>query len=283
MGCSFIMKDKYIKDLSVSNEEFVLKYDQEYDCFKTEFTNWNRLESYYKSENYISHTDGNRNWFEKIYQFVKKYTIRKKWQLIKELHKKMNLKVLDIGCGTGDFLKYGKDSGISVLGIEPDESARNLSVQKGIPTYKSLDKIKEDGFDVITLWHVLEHVENPHDYFEFFKKRLGTNGILIIAVPNFRSFDAQHYAEHWAAWDVPRHLWHFSKTTMKKIAAEHGFDLMHIKPMYFDSFYVSLLSESYKTGVKNVFKAVWIGLRSNLHAKRTKEYSSHIYIFKKSF
>lgn len=277
------MKDKYIKDLSVSKEEFVLKYDKEYDCFKTEFTNWNRLKSYYKSENYISHTDGNRNWFEKIYQFVKKYTIRKKWKLIKELQTNSHLKVLDIGCGTGDFLKYGKDSGISVLGIEPDESARNLSVQKGIPTCSSFDEIKEDRFDVITLWHVLEHVKSPHDYFDFFRERLGTNGTLIIAVPNFRSYDAQYYKEYWAAWDVPRHLWHFSQKTMKKIGAEHGFHLIHIKPMYFDSFYVSLLSESYKTGSKNILRAFYIGLRSNWKGNRTKEHSSHIYIFKKSF
>lgn len=277
------MKDKYIKDFSVSNEQFALKYNSEYDCFKTEFTNFDRLGSYYKSENYISHTDGSRNWFEKIYQFIKKYTIGKKWELIKKFHHNSHLKVLDIGCGTGDFLKHGKDAGIYVKGIEPDESARNLSAQKGIAVCKSLNEITEDGFDVITLWHVLEHVPDPDLYFDFFKEKMAADGTLIIAVPNFRSYDAQHYAEHWAAWDVPRHLWHFSKTAMEKMGTTHGFDLIHIKPMYFDSFYVALLSESYKTGSKNIFKAFWVGLRSNLRAKRTKEYSSHIYIFKKSF
>lgn len=278
-----MMKDKYIKDLSVSQEEFVLKYDYKYDCYKTEFTRWERLGSYYKSENYISHTDGNRNWFEKIYQFVKKYTIRKKWQLIKKLQTNSHLKVLDIGCGTGDFLKYGKDSGMLVQGIEPDESARNLCEQKGIVVSKSLHEITDDEFNVITLWHVLEHVEDPNVYFEFFKEKLAANGTLLIAVPNFRSYDAQYYKEYWAAWDVPRHLWHFSKKTMKRLGTEHGFDLMHIKPMYFDSFYVSLLSESYKNGSKNILKAFYIGLKSNGKGNRTKEHSSHIYIFKKSF
>lgn len=278
-----MMKDKYIKDLSVSQEEFVLKYDSKYDCYKTEFTHWERLGAYYKSENYISHTDGNRNWFEKIYQFVKKYTIRKKWQLIKKLQTNSRLKVLDIGCGTGDFLKYAKDSGMLVQGIEPDESARNLCEQKGIAVSKSLHEITEGEFNVITLWHVLEHVKDPNVYFEFFKEKLAVNGTLLIAVPNFRSYDAQYYKEYWAAWDVPRHLWHFSKKTMKKLGTEHGFDLMHIKPMYFDSFYVSLLSESYKNGSKNILKAFYIGLKSNWKGNRTKEHSSHIYIFKKSF
>lgn len=277
------MEDKYIQDYSVSKKQFVLKYDAEYDCYKTEFTHWEQLGSYYKSDNYISHTDGNRNWFEKIYQLVKKHTIKKKWELLKKNQLKDSLKVLDVGCGTGEFLKYGKDYGQTVYGVEPDESARKLCATKGIRVSAALDQIDDSGFDVITLWHVLEHVKDPHSYFELFKEKLSSNGMLVIAVPNFRSYDAQHYKEYWAAWDVPRHLWHFSKTAMKKMGSQHGFNLMHIKPMYFDSFYVSLLSESYKTGKKNIIKAGWIGLWSNWKGNRTKEYSSHIYIFKKSF
>ncbi len=277
------MSNKIIKDYSVSKEQFRLDYDGEMDLHKTNFTNWDTLESYYQSENYISHTDGNRNWFEKIYQFVKNFTIKQKWIFIKKHFKKENeLHVLDIGCGTGDFLKYGiQNNKVNGVGIEPNEKAREISKTKKIEVYNTIGEIKNKKFDVISLWHVLEHVKDIDDYFTFFKDHLKDDGLLIIAVPNFNSYDATFYKEHWAAWDVPRHLWHFSKKAISIIAKKHDFKLIHIKPMYFDSFYVSMLSEEYKTGRKNILKAFFIGFLSNLKAKRTKEYSSHIYFFKK--
>lgn len=277
------MKDKIIKDFSVSGKSFQLKYDADNELYQTLFSNWEHLNDYYQSENYISHTDGKRNPIEKIYHIVKQYTIKTKWDLIKKHQNKDKINVLDIGCGTGDFLKYGNQKNNSNgVGVEPNDVARQKAQSKNVEVFNDLKEIKAQNYDVITLWHVLEHVPDIENYFSFFNEKLHKDGLLVIAVPNFKSYDAKFYGEHWAAWDVPRHLWHFSKKSMQKISQTHGFDLIHIQPMYFDSFYVSLLSERYKNGKQNLLKAFWVGLRSNWEAKRTKEYSSHIYLFKKS-
>lgn len=277
------MKDKIIKDFSVSGKSFQLKYDADNELYQTLFSDWKHLNDYYQSENYISHTDGKRNPIEKIYQIVKQYTIKTKWDLIKKHQNKDKINVLDIGCGTGDFLKYGNQKNNSNgVGVEPNDVARQKAQSKNVEVFNDLKEIKAQNYDVITLWHVLEHVPDIENYFSFFNEKLHKDGLLVIAVPNFKSYDAKFYGEHWAAWDVPRHLWHFSKNSMQKISQTHGFDLTHIQPMYFDSFYVSLLSEKYKNGKQNLLKAFWVGLRSNWKAKRTKEYSSHIYLFKKS-
>lgn len=277
------MKNKTIQDYSVSKEKFELEYDSKNELYKTIFTNFEKLGDYYKSENYISHTDGKRNWFEKVYQKVKEHTIKTKWNLIKKFHQKSNLSVLDIGCGTGDFLKFGIDHyQFKGIGVEPNDSARFITQSKNVVVEDSIQNIKENSFDVISLWHVLEHVSDLDEYFNFFQEKLNQDGLLIIAVPNYKSFDATYYKDHWAAWDVPRHLWHFSKSSIENLIKPYHFELIHIEPMYFDSYYVSLLSEEYKTGSKNILKAFWIGFLSNLKAKKSKEYSSHIYFFKKS-
>jgi len=275
------MKNKIIKDYSISKEDFELLYDDNLHLYKTDFSNWNELNRYYQSDNYISHTDGKRNWFEKIYQFIKEITIKQKWNLINKYHQNEITDVLDIGCGTGDFLKYGIHKyNFNGVGVEPNEKAKEITTSKKIAVFKSIDTLGDKKYDVITLWHVLEHVSNLDEYFSFLKKHLKADGVLLIAVPNYNSFDAMYYKNYWAAWDVPRHLWHFSKSSIKKLGEAHQFKLIHIEPMYFDSFYVSMLSEEYKTGSKNPMKAFYIGLKSNLKAKRTKEYSSHIYILK---
>ena len=130
------------------------------------------------------------------------------------------------------------------------------------------------------MWHVLEHVPNLEEYLVALKRLLKPTGTILIAVPNFKSFDANYYGRFWAAYDVPRHIWHFSKVTIKKLFSEKEMNLVKVLPMKFDSFYVSLLSEKYKTGKMNFIKAFFVGLKSNLCAKKSKEYSSHIYVIK---
>ena len=138
----------------------------------------------------------------------------------------------------------------------------------------------EKQVEAITLWHVLEHVTDMPETLAFFKAKLKKDGVLIIAVPNHVSYDAQYYKEFWAAYDVPRHLHHFDLKSMKALLQNDGFKLVETKPMKFDSFYVSMLSEKCKTGSVNLLKAFWIGLCSNFKAKDSSSYSSTIYIFK---
>jgi len=114
------------------------------------------------------------------------------------------------------------------------------------------------------MWHVLEHVHALKPYLNQCLKSLKQNGRLIIAVPNYTSFDAKYYKKYWAAYDLPRHLYHFSPTSMATLLSEIGFEIVTIKPMWYDSFYVSLLSEKYKkSGKLGLMLAIIIGGISN--------------------
>jgi 2-polyprenyl-3-methyl-5-hydroxy-6-metoxy-1,4-benzoquinol methylase len=237
-----------------------------------------KLPSYYESVDYISHTDGNKSLFEKMYQFVKTIALKNKLKLINSESKKG--KILDIGAGVGDFLSVAKKDGWEVIGIEPSEKAKTIAKSKGVPFVESLSELENNSFDIITMWHVLEHVPDIENQIKELKRLIKPSGTLIIAVPNFNSFDAKYYGSFWAAYDVPIHLWHFSKTAIKKLFAKENLDLVKVLPMKFDSFYVSLLSEKYKTGKMNFITAFFIGLRSNWAGRQNMEYSSHIYVLK---
>lgn len=269
-----------VKDHSVSGEEFELLLDENLGLLKTHPQPApENLGRYYESDDYISHTDGKRSFFEKIYHFVKQKALRDKIAIIDGFQKgKGNL--LDIGAGTGDFLVTAKNSGWDVKGIEPSEKARNIAKNKGIELISGIESVENASFDVVTMWHVLEHVPDIEKHIKELKRILKPGGTIIIAVPNYNSFDAKYYGHFWAAYDVPRHLWHFSKTAIKKLFAAEGMEVIKILPMKFDSFYVSLLSEKYKTGKMNFIAGFWNGLRSNLKAAKNMEYSSNIYVIK---
>ncbi|WMW77848.1 class I SAM-dependent methyltransferase [Flavobacterium sp. 20NA77.7] len=269
-----------VKDYSVSKETFALLYNKEYDLLKTHpFPDLSVLPKYYESEDYISHTDGKRTFFEKIYHFVKKRAIKNKVKLINSYHKNKGA-LLDVGCGTGDFLVEAQNQGWKATGYEPNESAKKLTNSKNVSTIDNLVSLSANSFDVITLWHVLEHVPNLEEYIKNLKKLLKPSGTLIVAVPNYKSYDAIYYKRHWAAYDVPRHLWHFSKKSIKRLFSDVDMNLTCVLPMWFDSFYVSMLSEKHKTGKINFIKAIFIGLRSNCVGLFKKEFSSHIYVLK---
>lgn len=279
-----ISKDKRfltVKDHSVSKETFDLYRDEILDLVYTHpQPNEANLPKYYDSDDYISHTDGKRSLFEKAYQFVKNIALKNKLNLINSLQKsKGNL--LDIGAGTGDFLVVAKENGWQITGIEPSSKAKEIAIKKGIYFVEDSSTVETNSIDVITMWHVLEHVPNIENQIKELKRLLKSNGTILIAVPNFNSFDAQHYGHHWAAYDVPRHLWHFSKTAIQKLFEKEDMKLVDILPMKFDAFYVSLLSEKYQTGKMNYIKAFFIGLQSNWKGRQTKEFSSHIYVIKK--
>lgn len=269
-----------VKDFSVSGESFSLLLNEEYQILKTHpQPTLDKLGSYYEFEDYISHTDGKRTLFEKMYHFIKRKAIRDKVSLINS-YQPLKGRILDIGAGTGDFLLEAKNQNWDILGIEPNDKAKGIAVGKGIKFGDTIEKLESNSFDVITMWHVLEHVPDVEHQVAELKRLLKPSGTIIIAVPNFKSYDANHYKEFWAAYDVPRHLWHFSKTAIEKLFDKQNMNLEDIKPMWFDSFYVSLLSEKYKTGKMNFISGFFIGLISNVSGFFKKEFSSHIYVLK---
>lgn len=275
-------KDKLVlkvKDYSVSGEVFELWLDEQFEILVTHpQPSLEKLPSYYESEDYISHTDSRRTVFEKLYHFIKGIALKKKLNLINSLSAKGS--ILDIGAGTGEFLLTCKNDGWHVTGTEPSDLAKQSAFQKGIGMEESLANLADHSFDVITMWHVLEHVPDLEQQLKDLKRLLKPNGVLLVAVPNYKSYDAKVYQEYWAAYDVPIHLWHFSKNAISKIFALQSMKLVKVLPMKFDSFYVALLSEKYKNGKMNFFKAFFTGLRSNWSGNRNKEYSSHIYVLK---
>nr|WP_285897023.1 class I SAM-dependent methyltransferase [Antarcticibacterium sp. W02-3] len=256
-------------------------YDQEKDMLITSpKPTVEELPFYYQSEDYISHTDSRKTLTDKIYQQVKKFMLVKK---IKWIDKKFpeRGRILDIGAGTGDFLLEAKKRGWKVNGIEPNIKARELALEKGVKIDKDAGNFKSGKFDVITMWHVLEHVPDLRAQVIEVEHLLKKGGLLIIAVPNFKSYDASYYKEDWAAFDVPRHLWHFSQNSFKHLFSGTGFKQSDFRPLMFDSFYVSLLSEKNRTGKTNYLRAAFIGLKSNFKARFTSEYSSIAYFFRK--
>lgn len=281
---NFTKDEKFlaVKDYTVSQEIFSLYYNRAYDLLLTDpIPPKEILGNYYQSENYISHTDGKRNLFERLYQGVKKIALRKKVDLLFKQNNAVG-SLLDIGCGTGDFLVEAKKRGWTTTGFEPNDKASELATKKGITIAKQLSDLPDHSFDVITLWHVLEHIPNLEEQIIALRRLLKPEGKLIVAVPNYKSYDAMHYKEYWAAFDVPRHIWHFSQKSITTIFSQFDFKVDELQPMLFDSFYVSLLSEEYKSGKKNWIKAFFVGLRSNVEARNSMEYSSLIYCLSKT-
>jgi 2-polyprenyl-3-methyl-5-hydroxy-6-metoxy-1,4-benzoquinol methylase len=271
-----------VKDYSVSKETFDLYHDEELDMLITSpQPSLENLGKYYESVDYISHTDSKRSLFEKAYHFVKSIALKNKLDLINSLQPDKG-RILDIGAGTGDFLSVAKQNGWQTIGVEPSDKAKAIAKNKGVSFVEKTTELENQSFDVISMWHVLEHVPNLDEQIKELKRLLKPNGTLIIAVPNFKSFDAKHYGNFWAAYDVPIHFWHFSKMAIQSLFQKEKMKLVKVLPMKFDSFYVALLSEKYKTGKMNFIKAFFVGLQSNLKAKKNLEYSSHIYIIKNS-
>lgn len=269
-----------VTDFSVSKEVFELRFNESLQALET-FPRPADIDKYYESDDYISHTDSNTGLVNKIYQSVKQYMLSKKVRLLFQYNR--NLKtVLDVGAGTAAFVKLLQTVNVQAKGVEPSEIARKHAADKGVKLFEKIEQVSGEQFDAITMWHVLEHIPDPKEHLRTCYELLNKDGLLVIAVPNYKSFDAKYYGAFWAAYDVPRHLWHFNQVGMQQILRESGFEVRAIKPMIFDAFYIALLSEKYKNGRSSIFKAFWIGLRSNCKALGNKEYSSLIYMAQKS-
>ena len=277
-----------VEDYTVSHKEFTIQ--QCNSCYFL-FTNprppEEEIGQYYQSEEYISHHDESKNLMSKVYTSVRDYTIGGKVKMINELSEKKGT-LLDVGCGTGNFIQACKEAGWQVAATEPDHGARSVAVKRvGQPIFDTINSLELEGksFDIITLWHVLEHVHLLNETVGWLTKHLNSNGKIVIAVPNPQSHDAEKYGRFWAAYDVPRHLYHFTKTTMKKLMGYHGLQVVQILPMWFDSFYVGMLSTKYKNKGINIFDSIKTGIVSNLKGRSAKpeaiNTSSLIYIITK--
>jgi 2-polyprenyl-3-methyl-5-hydroxy-6-metoxy-1,4-benzoquinol methylase len=275
-----------VTDFTVSKEQFEI-----WECrnctlrFTQAVPPIEKIGDYYKSDDYVSHTNTKKGLVNQLYHVIRKRTLRQKLRLVQRFCSLQTGSILDVGAGTGAFVHTMNKAGWKVTGLEPDATTRQLAFQlqqTELQPIEELFKLPAETYDAITLWHVLEHVHALHSYLDQLKRIIKPNGKIIIAVPNYTSYDAAVYGSNWAAYDVPRHLYHFSPRSMAMLVGAGGWTIQAIKPMWFDSFYVSMLSEQHKTGTNNLLKACFIGWVSNLKAFfNHKKCSSLIYIISK--
>ena len=275
-----------VKDYTVSGQTFEI-----WECkfctlrFTQDIPDFTSIGPYYKSEVYISHSNTSKGLISRLYKAVRNRSLFQKRKLIEKITGLRKGKLLDLGSGIGSFVDEMVHHGWDVTGIEPDRDARTAALRLYKITLNGndhFDELPANSFDVITLWHVLEHVHDLHDYVILLKKLLKENGKIFIAVPNYTSLDGKVYKQFWAAYDVPRHLYHFTPKSLSELMKRHDLKILYHKPMWFDSFYISLLSSRYKRGGVNWIGSVLNGVRSNINAIRDVEKcSSVIYIISK--
>jgi 2-polyprenyl-3-methyl-5-hydroxy-6-metoxy-1,4-benzoquinol methylase len=269
-----------VKDNMITKEDFkIVECENCTFRFTNPIPELSDIGKYYKSEDYVSHSSTDKGIMNKLYQKVRKKTLKEKKQLLdKVAHPKS---ILDIGCGTGHFLKYLSEFDYQLLGLEPDDDARAFAKESGVNAepLDQLHHLENEKWDAITMWHVLEHVYDLQKDFKKFVDLLVPGGYLFVAVPNHNSLDAKIYGDKWAAYDVPRHLYHFRENDIELLAKNYNLSLEEVVPMRFDSYYVSMLSESYIDGSK--VKAFFNGRKSNKKAD-IHGYSSQIYVLKKN-
>ena len=268
------------KDHLVSGEIFQVVLDSTTQIAKTcPSPALEELPAYYQHQAYISHGNANRSVVERMYGFVQRLMFRQKAKWLKPYFTEEPT-YLDYGCGTASFVNHLNRKGIDAYGVEPSEKARSFHKEtKNVVA--ALNEIEKESFSVITLWHVLEHISKPDEILHQLSNRLSSSGALIIALPNFNSKDAKRYKSDWAAYDVPRHLWHFSREGIVGLAAKEGLKCVKVRPLVFDAFYVCYLSEKQRGSRFPLLRGVFNGIYSNLHALLKGEYSSHVYFFEK--
>lgn len=271
-----------LKDYSITGEHFNIINCKDCGLLMTEFKDFENIGKYYEGSDYVSHKVNYINPIHIIYSLTRIYTTGSKEKMLNDILPDKS--ILDYGCGTGFLLGKLKQKGWKISGVEPDDDARKIASKNTGENIKDQLSKLNGSFAGITLWHVLEHTLNPAETIASLIGFLKPKGKIVVAVPNYLSFDATHYLDFWAGYDVPRHLWHFTRKSMEKLANANNLKVEKIIPMHLDAFYVSLLSEKYKSGkhsIKTILNAIKIGMKSNKEARTTGEYSSLIYILKK--
>jgi 2-polyprenyl-3-methyl-5-hydroxy-6-metoxy-1,4-benzoquinol methylase len=275
------------KDYTVSGQSFVIvRCTQCHTAITQDAPSQAEIGPFYQSEDYISHSDSKAGLFNQLYHAARNLMLRRKRKLVERVTGRKMGNLLDIGSGTGYFMAAMKKAGWQTTGIEADGGARQYAQQKfqlDVQPPEALASLPSEAFQAITLWHVLEHIHDLDGYLAQISRVLHPKGALLIAVPNYQSSDAQHYGAHWAGWDVPRHLWHFSPKSMETLLARHEFSLLDKRIMPFDPFYVSLLSEKYRQNSLAPLAGAWQGLLSLVSGLANVDRSSSvIYVFLKT-
>ena len=273
----------WLKDEFLTQEDF-----QIYECqrcgllFTEPKPNKNRIGDYYKSEAYYSHQENKKGFIPKVYESIKAINLKNKYKMATA--GKTIGTLLDIGCGVGDFIHFAEQKGWLCTGVEPSEEAKEIAkkrIKGDIITSEALEQLPNESFDVITMWHVLEHVDDIKWQIAQLQRLIKENGRIIIAVPNYKSYDSQYYKEKWAAYDVPRHLYHFNKEVIAKIFKTNGLTLIGTEKLKWDAYYISYMSEQYRHHTLPLIKGAYRGFVSNCKARKTKEWSSKVYVFEK--
>jgi 2-polyprenyl-3-methyl-5-hydroxy-6-metoxy-1,4-benzoquinol methylase len=268
-----------LNDYFLTQEKFELYRDPKTELIKT-IPQPEQLDRFYESEDYLSHDDSKKSFFARSYNFAKGFNLKSKTSLIKKFSQ--NGVVLDIGAGVGDLIKSLQENGVEARGFEPSEKARLVAKEKGIDLHSNLDSFELQKFDLISMYHVLEHVPDVQQQKQEILRLLKPKGVLILALPNYESYDAKFYGKFWAGYDVPRHLFHFNKKAVESLFQEE-FEIVKMQPMWFDSFYVSILSSRYKKAAIPFLSGILVGFVSNMAALFSKEPSSITYVLKKRF
>lgn len=274
-------------DYFVSGEKFpVVSCGECGFTFTQDHPGENEAGKYYASEEYISHSDTSRGLTNKLYRLARSFMLKRKVQLVKRMTGKDKGTILDIGSGTGHFANAMKLEGWLSEGIEINEKARSFSrkeFQLDVYDTSEIQRLNPEKYDCITLWHVLEHFHDPDRYMQEIHRLLKPDGLCIIALPNSGSLDSEYFREHWAAWDVPRHIWHFTPLTFRRFAERTGFMLKETRALPLDVFYISILSEKYLGSKFSFIKGIIIGKIFFTRALFRKEKSSSlIYILRKN-
>jgi 2-polyprenyl-3-methyl-5-hydroxy-6-metoxy-1,4-benzoquinol methylase len=282
-----ISKQLIAKDHTVSHQQFEIWHCNNCTArFTQDVPGQEAIGAFYQSDNYISHSDTKKGIVNTLYHWVRQRTLLSKLRLLIKQVGIIKGTVLDIGCGTGAFLNTMKIKGWNITGLEPDATARGKATDLyNIQPLSSekLFELKPASYDAITMWHVLEHVHQLHNYIKQLELLLSPNGKIFIAVPNYTCYDAAKYQQNWAAYDVPRHLYHFSPQSIQQLLTPYNLKLANIQPMWYDSFYVSMLSEQYQHGKGNIIRAFWCGLISNIKTVgNPKKCSSLIYVISRA-
>ena len=269
-----------VRDHLVSQECFDVYWDEKEQFGWTDFKNTSDLSAYYQSEEYYSHQEQPKTFIQKIYSFARGLMFHYKHNIISPFLFK-GASILDVGSGTGDFLSFMNSKGYEVTGVENNPKAILISQKNDIKIHENISKLSDNSFDLITLWHVLEHLPDPEETLKNTFNLLSNSGHLIVAVPNIYSLDKDYYCENWAGFDVPRHLWHFSTPFLINFASKYNFELIRIRPLLLDALYISFLSEKQKGSRFSFLRGMVKGVYFNLRALRSRRYSSLVFVFKK--